>query len=102
MRLTSPRDYITTDNAQSFLNHGVDPATDGEKRDANTIYDDGNGIRVVYTPAQTHPWSTISAQTVSDQIAFWQKAFGAPSAIDPSNRSGSGRSCSRPSVSSGS
>ena len=80
--LTSPRDYITTDNAQSFLNHGVDPTTDGEKREANTIYDDSNGIRVVYTPAQTHPWGTISKQTVSDQIDFWEKAFGAPNAID--------------------
>ena len=82
VRLTSPRDYITTDNAQSFLNHGVDPATDGEKRDANTIYDDNDGIRVVYTPAQTHPWGTISKQTVSDQLDFWQEAFGAPTQID--------------------
>ena len=82
VRLTSPRDYITTDNAQSFLNYGVDPTKDGEKRDANTIYNDGGSIRVVYTPAQTHPWGTISKQTVSDQIAFWQEAFGAPNAID--------------------
>ncbi|MGN6503635.1 MAG: alpha/beta hydrolase [Pseudolysinimonas sp.] len=80
--LTSPRDYITTDNAQSFLNHGVDPTTDGEKREANKIYDDPNGIRVVYTPAQTHPWGTISKQTVADQIDFWQAAFGAPNQID--------------------
>lgn len=81
VRLTSPRDYITTDNAQSFLNHGVDPTTDGQKREANTIYDDPNGIRVVYTPAQTHPWGTISKQTVADQIDFWQAAFGAPNEI---------------------
>lgn len=82
VRLTSPRDYIGTPNAQSFLNYGVDPATDGEKRVANTIYDDGGAIRVVYTPAQTHPWGTISKQTVADQVTFWQEAFGAPSAID--------------------
>ena len=80
--LTSPRDYIGTDNAQSFLNRGVDPATDGEKRDANTIYDDNGTIRVVYTPAQTHPWGTISKQTVSDQLDFWQEAFGAPQQIE--------------------
>ena len=79
--VTAPRDYITTPNAQSFLNHGVDPATEGEVRKANTIYDD-ESIRVVYTPAQTHPWGTISKQTVSDQLAFWQKSFGAPNAID--------------------
>ena len=79
--VTAPRDYIGTPNAQSFLNHGVDPSTDGEKRKANTIYDD-ESIRVVYTPAQTHPWGTISKQTVSDQLEFWQKAFGAPTAMD--------------------
>ena len=79
--VTAPRDYIGTPNAQSFLNHGVDPSTDGEKRDANTIYDD-ESIRVVYTPAQTHPWGTISKQTVSDQLQFWQEAFGAPNAMD--------------------
>lgn len=82
VRLTSPRDYITTPNAQSFLNHGEDPSKITETREANTIYDDGGSIRVVYTPAQTHPWGTISAQTVSDQLAFWQEAFGAPTAID--------------------
>ncbi|AWB87959.1 hypothetical protein C3E77_06895 [Mycetocola zhujimingii] len=76
--VTAPRDYITTSNAQSFLNYGVDPAEEGEKREANTIYDDGGSIRVVYTPAQTHPWGTISKQTVSDQLEFWQEAFGAP------------------------
>jgi len=82
VRLTSPRDYITTPNAQSFLNYGEDPSKITETREANTIYDDGGSIRVVYTPAQTHPWGTISAQTVSDQLAFWQEAFGAPTAID--------------------
>jgi acetyl esterase/lipase len=83
--VTAPRDYIDTPNAQSFLNHGVDPATGGEVREADTIYDDPS-IRVVYTPAQTHPWGTISKQTVSDQLAFWQEAFGAPDAIDPGSQ----------------
>jgi dienelactone hydrolase len=78
--VTAPRDYITTPNAQSFLNHGVNPETDGEVREANTVYDD-DSIRVVYTPAQTHPWGTISKQTVSDQLEFWQEAFGAPDEI---------------------
>ena len=75
--VTAPRDYIGTPNAQSFLNHGIDPETAGETREANTLYTD-DSIRVVYTPAQTHPWGTISKQTVSDQLEFWQEAFGAP------------------------
>ena len=82
--LTAPRDYIGTPNAQSFLNYGEDPSKlSGDARVANTMYDDGGSIRVVYTPAQTHPWGTISKQTVSDQITFWDKAFGAPNTIDP-------------------
>ena len=101
--LTSPRDYIGTPNAQSFLNYGEDPSKlSGDAREANTMYDDGGSIRVVCPPAQTHPWGTISKQTVSDQIAFWDKAFGAPTRSTPTRRSGSGRSSSRPSVSSGS
>ena len=79
--LTAPRDYIGTPNAQSFLNHGVDPAEDGDVREANTLYDD-DSLRVVYTPAQTHPWGTISKQTVSDQLEFWEASFGAPEPID--------------------
>jgi len=84
--VTAPRDYIDTPNAQSFLNHGVDPATGGEAREADTLYDDDGSIRVVYTPAQTHPWGTISKQTVSDQLAFWQEAFGAPQAMSPGSQ----------------
>jgi pimeloyl-ACP methyl ester carboxylesterase len=79
--VTAPRDYIGTPNAQSFLNHGVDPAEEGEERKADTLYDD-DSLRVVYTPAQTHPWGPISKQTVSDQLEFWQESFGAPQAMD--------------------
>jgi pimeloyl-ACP methyl ester carboxylesterase len=78
--LTPPRDYITTPNAQSFLNFGIDPA-EGEERTAGEYYTEGGASRVVYTPAQTHPWGTISKQTVADQIDFWEDAFGAPTPI---------------------
>ena len=35
---TAPRDYITTANAQSFLNFGADPAVEGDTRNAHTFY----------------------------------------------------------------
>lgn len=80
--LTPPREYIGTPNAQSFLNFGAEGT---ESRDAGQYYDgkvDGtDAFRVVYTPAQTHPWGTISKGTVAYQIDFWEKAFGAPNAI---------------------
>ena len=78
--LTPPRDYITTPNAQSFLNFGIDPA-DGEERTAGEFYTEDGAERIVYTPAQTHPWGTISKQTVADQIAFWDEVFEAPTPI---------------------
>jgi dienelactone hydrolase len=82
--LTPPREYIGTPNAQSFLNYGADPSTlSGEQRENDTVYTDGDGgaMRVVYTPAQTHPWGTISSTTVGNQIAFFDEAFGAPTPI---------------------
>ncbi|MEP6478742.1 MAG: dienelactone hydrolase family protein [Rhodoglobus sp.] len=82
--LTPPRDYIGTPNAQSFLHYGADPKDVSDTREAGKFYTDGDGgsIRVVFTPAQTHPWGTISKGTVADQIDFWQQAFGAPTPID--------------------
>ncbi|MCU1578961.1 MAG: hypothetical protein JWP19_1165 [Rhodoglobus sp.] len=82
--LTTPREYIGTPNAQSFLHYGVDPSTVSDTREAGKVYTDGAGgaMRVVFTPAQTHPWGTISKGTVADQIDFWQQAFGAPNPID--------------------
>jgi len=82
--LTPPREYIGTPNAQSFLNYGVDPKDISDVREAGTFYTDGasGAIRVVFTPPQTHPWGTISKGTVADQLDFFDKAFGAPTAID--------------------
>ncbi|MGV8969276.1 MAG: alpha/beta hydrolase family protein [Microbacteriaceae bacterium] len=79
--LTPPRDYITTPNAQSFLNFGIDPA-EGEERVAGEYYTEGGLQRVVYTPAETHPWGTISMTTVGSQIEFWENTFEAPAPMD--------------------
>ena len=78
--LMPPRDYITTSNAQSFLNFGVDPA-DAEERTAGEFYTEDGADRIVYTPAETHPWGTISKTTVTSQLEFWEKVFGAPTPI---------------------
>jgi hypothetical protein len=80
--LTPPREYIGTPNAQSFLNFGEEGT---ESREADQFYDGqvdgGDAFRVIYTPAETHPWGTISATTVASQIGFWEESFGAPSPI---------------------
>ncbi|MBG6056102.1 pimeloyl-ACP methyl ester carboxylesterase [Salinibacterium sp. CAN_S4] len=80
--LTPPREYIGTANAQSFLNFGGEGT---ESREAGQFYDgkvDGDdAFRVIYTPAETHPWGTISKTTVASQIGFWEESFGAPNPI---------------------
>jgi dienelactone hydrolase len=84
--LTPPRDYIGTPNAQSFLHFGANPAdVSSDMRGASEFYTDTvdgeQALRVVYTPAETHPWGTISATTVGSQIGFFEEAFGAPNPI---------------------
>lgn len=86
---TAPRDFIGTPNAQSFLNFGADPA-DAEQREADTVYtervDGADAIRVLHTPAQTHPWGTISKYTVADQLDFFDEALGAPTEISSASQ----------------
>ncbi|MFC4223184.1 dienelactone hydrolase family protein [Lysinibacter cavernae] len=88
--LTAPRDFIGTPNAQSFLNFGTDPEKAKETREAGNFYtekvDGEEAIRVIFTPAETHPWGTISKTTVTSQLDFFEQALGAPNAIDASNQ----------------
>ena len=78
--LTPPREYPTTDNAQSFLNFGADPA-DGEQREAGEVYTDGDAMRVIYSLPQTHPWSTISSGAVGHLVDFFEESLGAPNPL---------------------
>ncbi|HWR84467.1 MAG TPA: alpha/beta hydrolase, partial [Rhodoglobus sp.] len=79
--LTPPREYPGTDNAQSFLNFGTDPA-DGEQREAGEVYtesvDGQDAMRVIYSLPQTHPWSTISSGAVGHLVDFFEESLGAP------------------------
>lgn len=76
----APRDYIETPNAQSFLNYGSEG---GEAREADTVYTDGGGMRVIYTPAEIHPWAHFSAESVGYAVEFFEDALGAPEPIAP-------------------
>lgn len=78
------KDFIRSDNAQSFLNFGTDP--DGkEQRNENTVYYETiNGekaMRVIYTPAITHPWSHFSKRSAKATIEFFDEALTAPVSI---------------------
>jgi pimeloyl-ACP methyl ester carboxylesterase len=79
--LTKPRDYIGTANAQSFLYFGGEPSAMKGRRVADKIYGENGVVRVIYTPSETHPWGLISKTTVGLQLAFFEKALGAPNPI---------------------
>ncbi|SHI10400.1 alpha/beta hydrolase family protein [Sporanaerobacter acetigenes] len=87
---TVPRDYLKTEYAQSFLNFGVDPKVEGETRTSETIYkqevDGETSSRVIYNPAQIHPWNHFSAKCASYGIEFFEDAFGAPNPISSSSQ----------------
>lgn len=88
--LTPPREYLTTPNAQSFLNFGADPAEGAEERVGHEVYtesvDGRQAMRVIYNLPQTHPWSTISAGAVDALIGFFDESLGAPDPLPQGNQ----------------
>ncbi|KUH58044.1 hypothetical protein AUL39_07435 [Tractidigestivibacter scatoligenes] len=84
-------DYMDPDNMdpQSFLNFGEDP-TGKDYREAGTYYykdvDGKECFRVIYNPAQIHPWSHFSARSATATIDFFDTAFGSPTPIASSNQ----------------
>jgi len=82
--VTPPREFATTSNAQSFLNFGAEPGADVRVPGEYYTQDiDGTeAIRVLFTPAETHPWGTISKTTVASQLDFFEKSLGAPNPIE--------------------
>ncbi|MBR2592401.1 MAG: hypothetical protein IKD62_05480, partial [Oscillospiraceae bacterium] len=82
---TSPKDFITTDAAQSFLYFGVDPA--GQPvREAGKEYEQGGFLRAVYTPNCIHPAATYNPEACAEAMQFFDAAFGAPNPIDPTSQ----------------
>ncbi len=63
------KDYVSTPDGMTFLQQSA-PAQ------ANTWYDTADGgRRIIYEPAQTHPWNHFSATTTGYAISFYQTAF---------------------------
>ncbi len=87
--LQAPFYMSDSDYAQSFLHFGVDP-TGLDTRKSETIYHETvNGedaIRVIYNPAQIHPWSHFSMRSAKATIEFFNEAFGYPTEIASTNQ----------------
>ena len=78
------KDYISTPDGMTFLQQ-TSPAQ------ANTWYDTSDGgRRIIYEPAQTHPWNHFSKTTTAYAIGFYTEAFkdyqSGIKAIDPNNQ----------------
>lgn len=63
------KDYVSTPDGMTFLQQS-------EPAQANTWYDTSDGgKRIIYEPAQTHPWNHFSATTTAYAVSFYQTAF---------------------------
>ena len=63
------KDFVSTPDGMTFLNQTA-PAQ------ANTWYDTADGgRRIIYEPAQTHPWNHFSKTTTAYALAFYAEAF---------------------------
>ena len=62
------KDYVATPDAQLWLQQ--------EAPSANTWYDTSDGgKRIIYQPAQTHPWNHFSTETTGYAVSFYTQAF---------------------------
>jgi dienelactone hydrolase len=86
---TTPVDYIVNASAQSFLYFGEDPATTGELRTAETVYekefDDGVGTRQINVTNETHmrPWFSSTVATLI--MTFFDRTLPTNTTIAPSS-----------------
>ena len=63
------KDYVSTPDGMTFLQQS-------EPAKANTWYETSDGgMRIIYEPAQTHPWNHFSKTTTAHAISFYQTAF---------------------------
>ena len=78
------KDFVSTPDGMAFLQQ-TSPA------EANKWYDTSDGgRRIIYQPAQTHPWNHFSTKTTGYAIEFYMEAFkdqaGSLKSIDPANQ----------------
>ena len=63
------KDYVKQPEGMAFLGNPENPQ-------AGEFYTvESGGLRVIYTPNETHPWNHFSSETTGNQIDFYAKAF---------------------------
>jgi Dipeptidyl aminopeptidases/acylaminoacyl-peptidases len=77
-RSVTYKDYIMQPEGLSFLGNPENPV----QGQFYTV--EAGGLRVIYTPNETHPWNHFSSETTKDQIEFYKVAFAGE--LSPSQR----------------
>jgi pimeloyl-ACP methyl ester carboxylesterase len=84
--ISKPKEFLATNNAQSFLHFGAQPGEISDKRVADTVYtqnvDGKDATRVIYMLSMTHPWAPFSQRATARIVEFFDRTFGAPMPID--------------------
>ncbi|MFC0302603.1 alpha/beta fold hydrolase [Virgibacillus soli] len=62
------KDYVDTEEGQGFLGNPDNP-------EAAKVYEVNGGKRVIYQPAETHPWNHFSKTSTAYAIGFYDMAF---------------------------
>ena len=63
------KDYVSTPDGMTFLQQS-------EPAQAGVFYDTSDGgRRIIYQPAQTHPWNHFSKETTAMAVSFYTEAF---------------------------
>lgn len=84
--MSKPGEFLSTNNAQSFLHFGGAPGSFNDKRAADTVYtqsiDGKQSSRVIYMLSMTHPWAPFSERATARLVEFFDRTLGAPNPID--------------------
>lgn len=87
--LTTPKQFMETDNAKRFLNFNVDPdpgfVAEAAKHYVQS-FDGKDAIRVIYRPTCIHPAVTISGECAGYAVDFFETTLGAPRPLAPSDQ----------------
>ncbi|WP_042454632.1 alpha/beta hydrolase family protein [Neobacillus dielmonensis] len=75
------KNYVGTPEGSGFLGNPKNPQ-------AGQFYDVNGGKRIVYQPAETHPWNHFSKEATSDAIDFYNTAFSDYSDLVSVDKSG--------------
>ncbi|MBR1572286.1 MAG: alpha/beta hydrolase [Lachnospiraceae bacterium] len=87
--LTSPTEYVSSANAQSFLNFGKDISQCEKRTDGVKYHETINGkdvIRTIYSMNLTHAWEPFKMRASAATVNYFNEVFGVDTKLDDNNQ----------------